>query len=203
MIKLSIPSLVMMYHRFNEKYFNNELPKDLEIKLSNTTKALGMTRATNVFGKYTPRSISISQKINWTEKLLETTIIHEMIHVWQAVTENNMSHGRSFKLKAMIVGQQHGITIERTIDIQTDKLEEKTLYVMLHSDTGRYLLLKPKNAEIVINYIKSNIDKYNRLYKVTSNIIAGQRVARNPFARYYFSNKNIVDEIVNKHIRIY
>lgn len=90
---LTIPILKNMFIKFNDMYFDNKLKMPI-IKLSNTKSYLG-------YCMYDPcLIIKISTYFNRDMHDIETTMVHEMIHLWQYYNNCRDGHGKSFKRKA-------------------------------------------------------------------------------------------------------
>ena len=93
--------LFKLYDRYNEEFFNGILPfVDIVVKPLEDVYAFTMHQGDSIW-------IEISEGLNVTEE--HDTLLHEMVHVWQAVTERKMSHGKSFKNKAKQICKATGI----------------------------------------------------------------------------------------------
>lgn len=90
---LTVPILKNMFIKFNNMYFDNKLKMPI-IKISNTKSYLG-------YCTYVPQLIiKISTYFNRDMHDIETTMVHEMIHLWQYYNNCRDGHGKSFKQKA-------------------------------------------------------------------------------------------------------
>lgn len=93
------------WHReYNARFFNNIL-RDIEIRISHRMRRrLGQYTTSSPAGE--PAEISISrshiQRHGWTDVL--HTLLHEMVHQWQAECGYGLGHGRTFRGKAREVG---------------------------------------------------------------------------------------------------
>ncbi len=96
---LTVPILKNMFIKFNNMYFDNKLKMPI-IKLSNTKSYLG-------YCTYVPQLIiKISTYFNRDMHDIETTMVHEMIHLWQYYNNCRDGHGKSFKRKAAEINAQ-------------------------------------------------------------------------------------------------
>lgn len=82
--------LQQMYRHFNKKWFKNRLPKNLRIAYANID-GLGITN----FEAEKPKSIQISQRIQWSLSETAMTLFHEMVHV--SLPYHSREHGRKFQ----------------------------------------------------------------------------------------------------------
>lgn len=93
------------WHRhYNRRYFGGLLG-DIAIRISGRMRSrLGQYTAASPYGE--PAEIAISRahmkKHGWAEAL--HTLLHEMVHQWQAENGHRIDHGRSFRAKAREVG---------------------------------------------------------------------------------------------------
>ncbi|HET9039811.1 MAG TPA: SprT-like domain-containing protein [Gemmatimonadales bacterium] len=96
--------LVSLHERLNETHFERTLGT-IPIRLSGRMRTrLGEVAVDLRTGR--PLEIAISRRHllhhPWPE--VEHTMLHEMVHQWQAETGLVVNHGRSFRLKAVAVG---------------------------------------------------------------------------------------------------
>jgi len=99
-----ISELALWHHEYNARFFKGAL-KSIEIRISHRMRRrLGQYTAASTDGE--PAEISISRshvsKHGWSDVL--HTLLHEMVHQWQAETGCRLGHGRSFRNKAREVG---------------------------------------------------------------------------------------------------
>ena len=93
------------WHRhYNERYFGGAL-RDISIRISGRMRArLGQYTAASSFGE--PAEIAVSRRHirrhGWAEAL--HTLLHEMVHQWQAEAGATIDHGPRFRAKAREVG---------------------------------------------------------------------------------------------------
>ena len=97
---ITLDYLKTSFKEFNKLYFNNELPTP-QFKIGRGTTRLGYFQSRRHSHFHTTLIISISQYNGLrTQKDINHTLIHEMIHLWQFVNGYTDSHGTSFKRKA-------------------------------------------------------------------------------------------------------
>lgn len=93
------------WHReYNARFFNHIL-RDIEIRISHRMRRrLGQYTASSPAGEPAELSISRSHinRHDWTDVL--HTLLHEMVHQWQAESGHGLGHGRTFREKAREVG---------------------------------------------------------------------------------------------------
>lgn len=162
--KVTVEWMKEKYKEFNEKYFNNELPKNVELSVKNIGISLGVqgehykwyaskkymkndmyqmmifppgTEISYTLGrsgnkqrwvpdisKCTPISsieevmpyIKMNERYVYTEKEMEDTLLHEMVHLWtyKDGLSPKMAHGKEFKRKCKeilkIAQEKYGVT---------------------------------------------------------------------------------------------
>ena len=100
--ELSVSYLQKRYDEFNKKYFDDKLPK-IKLIINNTKTALGMCSSWRRKTEYRPVrtiQISISTFLLRTELSYCHTLLHEMIHCYEAdVLDASPGHGWNFKRK--------------------------------------------------------------------------------------------------------
>ena len=99
-----VAQLVDWHRRYNTRHFNARL-KPVAIRVSRRMKSrLGHYTAATAGGEGAEIAISRAHlmKHGWTETL--HTLLHEMVHQWQAETERTIDHGSTFRAKAREVG---------------------------------------------------------------------------------------------------
>ena len=101
-MKLSVPFIVTNYMKFNSLFFNNELPHVNEIPIKEMRSKRSIARITSREKEIL--SFSFSKHFDFVDrKSAEEVVIHEMIHIWQALRGYGDTHGRSFKIKSMLI----------------------------------------------------------------------------------------------------
>jgi hypothetical protein len=101
---LLLHRLETLYHQFNQKHFGGTLG-EIPIRLSGRMRRrLGELSVDIRTGR--PLELSLSRqhiaRHSWAE--VEHTLLHEMVHQWQAETGLRIDHGRTFRRKAREVG---------------------------------------------------------------------------------------------------
>ena len=103
-----ISQLADWHHEYNARFFNGALA-GIEIRISHRMRRrLGQYTAASPAGE--PAEISIGRchirRHGWTDVL--HTLLHEMVHQWQAESGYRLGHGRTFRAKAREVGISAG-----------------------------------------------------------------------------------------------
>jgi hypothetical protein len=101
---LLLHRLESLYHQLNQKHFGGTLG-EIPIRLSGRMRRrLGELSVDIWNGR--PIELSLSRqhiaRHSWAE--VEHTLLHEMVHQWQAETGLRIDHGRTFRQKARQVG---------------------------------------------------------------------------------------------------
>jgi hypothetical protein len=101
---LLLHRLETLYHQLNQKHFGGTLG-EIPIRLSGRMRRrLGELSVDIRTGR--PLELSLSRqhiaRHTWAE--VEHTLLHEMVHQWQAETELKVDHGPTFRRKAQEVG---------------------------------------------------------------------------------------------------
>lgn len=151
------------YDIFNAKFFNNELSSNIKFKAFKSKRVLAKA------GNTRPLTFHYNLNVDFeTEKDIDETIIHEMIHFYQF--QNNMHdfHGRSFKLKSMIISSlsNNEYNCSRVATSNSIKIEKKEkvnkrleacLIVINYNDTAYKIVKCKSNAEVNYYYAKLKI----------------------------------------------
>lgn len=96
--------LALWHRRYNDEHFGGSLT-DIAIRVSRRMHTrLGQYAAATSAGDAAEISISSShiRRHGWEEAL--HTLLHEMVHQWQAENGHPLDHGRLFRLKARELG---------------------------------------------------------------------------------------------------
>lgn len=128
------------YNKYNNLYFGGVLPK-IEFKISRSKKTWGhadyiYNRLTN---KLTPISISISNYFDSPEEVKLTTLLHEMIHIYDYTVNPTHfvkngrkvkydAHGYWFKNEAARIHKLSGLDIQKYVtkeEKEVSKLSER------------------------------------------------------------------------------
>ena len=123
---LLLHQLVSLHHQLNARHFGGALG-EIPIRLSSRMRTrLGELAVEIRSGK--PLEITISRRHlarhPWPE--IEHTMLHEMVHQWQAESGLRIDHGRTFRQKARQVGVIPAAkrTVPRAIHCVPGKLRE-------------------------------------------------------------------------------
>jgi hypothetical protein len=117
--------LTVWHQQYNERHFGGAL-SEVVIRVSGRMRSrLGQYTATTPFGEAAEICVSRShiRRHGWTEAL--HTLLHEMVHQWQAENGHAIDHGRIFRTKAVEVGIAPNA--------------RRDLNVSLHSISGRVM----------------------------------------------------------------
>lgn len=102
-----------MYDRYNKMYFDDGLPDDVELKF--VTKAeLGEFGEgwECAYGYAEEYFIGINLDMSDTMMLLRSTLLHEMVHIWQVWNAKKVNHGKHYKKWAEHFRNVHDIEID-------------------------------------------------------------------------------------------
>ncbi len=99
-----VRELTAWHREYNARYFGGEL-SEIPIRISGRMRTrLGQYTAASPYGE--PAEIAISRahirRHGWAEAL--HTLLHEMVHQWQAERGLEIDHGPAFRAKAIAVG---------------------------------------------------------------------------------------------------
>lgn len=108
--KISVPYIKSRFNTFNKMYFDNQLTLDgVQVKLARATRYFGLT--STYMGRYV-RGLVISTAFGHNEFSYCSTIIHEMIHMWQAQVNHHIDgkggHGPEFIRKMNEINLKSG-----------------------------------------------------------------------------------------------
>lgn len=163
----SVDWMKRKYDEFNRKYFNNQLPKNINFNINTmqTEAAQASCQHTNAptgvpgemkNGNAYIQNLTITASDylnNITEREAEQSLIHEMIHIWQFTQKplsdwaNNDGHGPSFQQKMNEINRkangEHIISQVNDIGTQArhdnDSSNKKSFYQQLQDQ--RFLIM--------------------------------------------------------------
>jgi len=139
--------LIELYNNFNNKYFNNKLPTDLEIKWFRSKNSAGVAKAKFIKKRHKLDiteidGISISNFRPLSKNKLNGLMLHEMIHIY-LYTKNvvytsgrDKVHGYEFLDKLKELQKQANFEIpltEYSMEI-SDDIKSKTFDVLFYID---------------------------------------------------------------------
>lgn len=166
MYKVTIPYLTINFRKFNQMYFDNELPEVSFIFSSKMKSVLAMARKEikrvnnhikGTWDNVVKLSIRFNSNITYATPIeRDNTLIHEMIHIWQFVNEavyrQDRGHGRFFQMKASLIRTKSNgeINIDRLSTCENVSLEVKEKHViglLLQMDNKFYCKIMNKCSE--------------------------------------------------------
>lgn len=119
-MKITLEFLTNSFNAFNKQYFSNELVMP-SFEISHTKTALG--DFSNLGNNH--YLIRVSDYYTRGQKEIETTLLHEMIHLYQRQILNDRGHGVSFKLKAEEINKKSEYHISRVTKIYTKDVNKE------------------------------------------------------------------------------
>jgi len=89
--------LTALYKRYNKKYFDNELPAEVPVRLVDmgNTNSCGLTTLFAEPG-LSLHTIYLDSNLVEHDVFLKFTLLHEMVHVKQRPSDNENAHGQKF-----------------------------------------------------------------------------------------------------------
>lgn len=142
-MEVTLDFIQKSFKKFNNEYFDGRLLTP-SFEISNTRRALGHFRRRGDFYQ-----ISISDYYIRSKKDIETTILHEMIHLYQSQFQcRDRKHGEDFKAKAWEINYKSDYDISRcssTIGCKVNpkytEKAKKVRYIMVYKNIrGKYFL---------------------------------------------------------------
>ena len=129
-MKATVEYIEKKFEEFNRQMFAGKLPK-LPIELSNAKTFLGQCafkKRLTVFGKvklYDFR-MRISTRFDLTEREIEDTIIHEMIHYYIGVNnlKDTSAHGQLFRQMMNSINERYGRSLTISHKVTKQQKEE-------------------------------------------------------------------------------
>jgi len=140
---INLATISRWHITYNVKYFGGSLctPK---FEISHSTRSLGRFKCNYRVGLWAKiaynETIIISNYYNRSEREFQETMLHEMIHQWQAETYGVADHGATFKRKAAEINRD-GWAISRLSNIEDRTAAEGvTARKAANENTPVYLL---------------------------------------------------------------
>ena len=129
------------YSKYNKMYFNGDLPANLNLGWNRSKQAGGVALGTlnRRTGEITPEAIKISTFLKMDMERFKKILLHEMIHIWMFVKNDNSGHGAVFKSLARQIGSKAGLVIPLTEDISGMEVSDEvkaTEYVAVLFGSG-------------------------------------------------------------------
>lgn len=163
---LTITQIEDLFHHFNARYFNCELPT-VTIKYCNAKGYNGIFNPRK--DKYGRCTIKINRYYDIDDYNVENILIHEMIHLWQYVNNHFDIHGKSFKYMMNIINSQgqHRISIVDRNRYNTVKRTNKVWYIILFKYYGQNSICKFSSLESMYRFSKKMKTNYYGITDMT------------------------------------
>lgn len=204
---MTITALQIAFKRFNSCYFNDALPM-VTIKYCNSNSYMGLFyHKKDKYGRYV---IKINKRYEMSDYATENILIHEMIHLWQAVNNYNDSHGVTFHSKMREINRigKHKISVKciETFKVSDDAIQTaKPSYILIYKGKSANYVYKFTNFDKLTegyNYLvrkttTSDCANY-KAYLASNEIVMNMRSCRCRLWRYSF-NDLTVKEIISSH----
>jgi hypothetical protein len=139
--KTAKTDLAAVARKFNKQYFNDALDLS-EVSFRWTKPALRTLGVTHHHRHTGAIRVTINGALKSNDKEWHTTLIHELVHVWQAQTYGSMDHGASFKRKAkqiFAVDSAYSITRTRSITQTVIEIPNLRQYAVIKGDRVNFL----------------------------------------------------------------
>jgi hypothetical protein len=175
--------------KLNAELFDNQLKLNFPVKISKSGKAMASVMCRGVGFSFSRvwfvSYLQISKYFNWTEAELESTIAHELIHVYEVqVLKRKPSHDHYFKAKMNDLNRKHphlNITIRHTNkSTKPVKLNQSKMIDFLMSEDKQKVVFLSKSLISRLHSLKgieSHFGKYT-LGKISSDKVQGYSVSR-------------------------
>lgn len=165
------------FKKYNELYFDNELPMPDEFKVGRGVRRLGCFQTKGRF-PFQKTAIMVSQYNGLrTQADIDHTLIHEMIHLWQWNNHYGDTHGKSFKKKAWdihikskgvfnISATHRGVRLEATANASNlpEVASPKTInvFALYNKKLNVYMMVACANTCVryYLNWFSNNPDLF-------------------------------------------
>ena len=207
-MKPTIPFMVENFKRFNEQFFNNELPIPI-FALVKRGNAFGDCRTCKTRVYY---RIRLNFMYDRELQAIETTLIHEMIHLYIHYHNlyDNSSHGCTFqRIAARIKNESNGYyDIKKCSPIKLENEYDKTntpRYVIYMPQRGFFTVCAQINIRHWFKYLREkymDIELYKTYYTLFKNFKVGRSIvtyyaADDTIKTLLEKSENITDEYLN------
>ena len=195
-MKPTIVYIENAFNKYNALYFNNEL----YCPMFSLIKSKRMNGCLEIQGVYTKLyTIKISTYYDREQKDIDTTIIHEMIHLYiaQKNIKDNNSHGYQWQKIANRINQ-YGWNIQKysklTESKMTNQKANKQIYsmFMFKDDKNKYFIFRADNK--YISLFSRNLVKFSNM----SDIIFIRSNDANTFDRFASCRKRCVGKYISQ-----
>ena len=206
-MRFEIETVKAKYNQFNAEIFNNELPSADVIKFETfkSKNALAMIRyPMTCIGEGTPTFRLNTCAEYLTEESMNTTIIHEMIHIKQWYRKTELGHGRAFKLFARTVKCKtnglydikrcHGADVELKKDVNRAPKHEQCVVVMNLKDNS-FRVYKNTTTQKVRNSLAFFSLSY-MIYEYDGTMFNAYKSSKhNAYTITFFRNAELVERL--------
>lgn len=178
-VKITKQYVINKYKYYNKKIFMGELPEDylIPFKITHDKRFAGRVKARRKFkDEWEITSFEISDLFEVSEKRVDATIIHEMIHVlFISLGNYKEQHGPNFLRLAKILGDKVGFTIPKTEDVtklKVNKEHVKSFGAVIwkkYDNTSSFRIIPLKDFNENINWMISTIKDLKKRYKKYAN----------------------------------
>lgn len=111
---MKLKQICRLFQLYDRVLFDNEISKaeiNLELSMFNKNKYMGLFIGFDVQG-YKHGHIKLSRVYAKKIKMVESTLIHEMVHCLQYIRGYKVNHGKFFKAECKRIKKQIGIKID-------------------------------------------------------------------------------------------
>lgn len=171
------------FDKYNKLYFEGKLIRPL-FKTSRSKRALGWFQVKVTFG-LPITFITISSYYDRSEKEFDTTILHEMIHlyVYQNRLQDNNNHGRIWTNYAKYINKD-GWDIQATHcgEMEVSSKYAKTPHYMMlvtHNGTPMLFRVSKNNLQVFFNHCREHFDKTYHFVSYDANKFGSFVTCRN------------------------
>ena len=186
------------YNKYNNLYFGGVLPK-IEFKISRSKKTWGQAdyiynRFTN---KLTPISISISNYFDSPEEVKLTTLLHEMIHIYDYTVNPTHfvkngkkvkydAHGYWFKNEAARIYKLSGLDIQKYVTKEEKEVSQLSERVAQNIENQKEVaLVCVVNGSISSWFFKTNIWQAETALGTIGNISWEREIGKVKSIKFY------------------
>ena len=181
------------FDKYNKIYFEGKLIRPL-FKISRSKRVLGYFQVNNALFGFPIILISISGYYDRTEKEFDTTILHEMIHlyVYQNKLRDNGNHGRIWTQYANHINKDGwNIQAKHCGDMEVSSKYAKTphyMFLVMHRDTPMLFRVSKNNLQLFCNHCKKHFDKTYHFVSYDANKFGNFVTCRNKIRGKFFQS---------------
>lgn len=217
-MKATIPFIEQKFEEFNKLIFNNKLPK-VPVKLTKAKTFLGacaFKKKKKIFGKdeFFDFQLRFSTSFDFTERELEDTIIHEMIHYYIGYFQlkDTSLHGAIFRkiMNDINLRFNRNVTISNKIDgksvakLPDDRKKWRVVAVVRFHDGKVGIKVLPKVQQSVKKYCKTVISssKIASVDVYWSDSLFFERFPSSAALRVYFVEPAVLNDNMKNAVAI-